>query len=224
MSMREKVTVTCPGCGKKGPFTIWPSLNTVLDPAMKAKVLDGSLFTYECPQCGRKTEVEYGLLYHQMNDKIMIQVDETMQSFEKSGIQEMMDMMSGDGYLIRLVPDTNTLREKIHIFDDGLDDRLMEILKAVTVLKLAKASPEHISAPGGCRMYYLGDGGQKKLLIYAEGLPEACIDITEPYEELCNTEFAKHLPSMRKSGPVVDLAWGAEATKKTKALKKLGLL
>ncbi len=224
MSMKEETTVTCPKCGKKGPFTIWPSLNTVLNPDKKAEVLDGSLFVYECPDCGCKAPVEYGFLYHQMDDKIMIHVDQTMSSFEDRGVEDLMGMLSGNDYLIRVVPDTNSLREKIHIFDDGLDDRVIELVKVMILIYMAGAQPEYLSAPGGCRLYYMGGKGVKNMVVLAEGLKQLVMDISGPYEELCKPKVMEHLPPLRKSGPVIDRAWAAERMRMTEALEKLGCL
>ncbi len=224
MSIIDKTEVTCPKCGKKGPFTIWPSLNTTLNPDKKAEVLDGSLFMYECPACGCKAPVEYGFLYHQMDDKIMIHVDKTMSSFEDRRVEDLMGMLSGSDYLIRVVPDTNSLREKIHIFDDGLDDRVIELVKVMILIYMAGAQPEYLSAPGGCSLYYIGEDGVKKLLVYADGQPEGSIDITKPYEETQLLDYVKGLPPLRKSGPVIDRAWAAERMRMTEALKEMGCL
>lgn len=59
MSKTRIMPVTCPSCGKDSDFTVWESINTMLDPEMKAKVRDGSAFTFECPHCGAEVQVEY---------------------------------------------------------------------------------------------------------------------------------------------------------------------
>ncbi|MBQ1321303.1 MAG: CpXC domain-containing protein, partial [Solobacterium sp.] len=73
MSQTATVTITCPKCGKNHPFEIWDSVNTTLDPDMKEKVASGEIFRFTCPSCGAETQVNYNLLYHQMDDRIMIQ-------------------------------------------------------------------------------------------------------------------------------------------------------
>ena len=44
MSKKEKITITCPKCKNEHPFIIWSSINTTLDPEMKAAVKDKSPF------------------------------------------------------------------------------------------------------------------------------------------------------------------------------------
>jgi len=39
MSKHHIEKVTCPSCHHEGDFEVWDSINTVLDPAMKEKVL-----------------------------------------------------------------------------------------------------------------------------------------------------------------------------------------
>ena len=52
MSKHHIEKVTCPSCHHEGDFEVWDSINTVLDPAMKEKVLNQSIFLYTCPNCG----------------------------------------------------------------------------------------------------------------------------------------------------------------------------
>ena len=49
MSKHHIEKVTCPSCHHEGDFEVWDSINTVLDPAMKEKVLNQSIFLYTCP-------------------------------------------------------------------------------------------------------------------------------------------------------------------------------
>lgn len=64
MSMHDTITITCPECGKDAEFRIWKSINTKIDPEMKAAVRDRSAFLFTCPNCGAKHYVDYGFLYH----------------------------------------------------------------------------------------------------------------------------------------------------------------
>lgn len=42
MSKHHKEEIVCPECQHKGNFEIWDSINTVLNPEMKEKVLNQS--------------------------------------------------------------------------------------------------------------------------------------------------------------------------------------
>ena len=72
MSKHHIEKVTCPSCHHEGDFEVWDSINTVLDPEMKEKVLNQSIFLYTCPNCGETFRLNYPTLYHQMEDLVMI--------------------------------------------------------------------------------------------------------------------------------------------------------
>ena len=44
MSKHHMEKLTCPSCHHDGDFEVWDSINTVLDPEMKEKVLNQSIF------------------------------------------------------------------------------------------------------------------------------------------------------------------------------------
>ena len=46
MSKHHIEKVTCPSCHHEGDFELWDSINTALDPEMKEKVLNQSIFLY----------------------------------------------------------------------------------------------------------------------------------------------------------------------------------
>ena len=64
MSMERTESVTCPKCGKASDFIIWESLNADIDPEAQQQLIDGSIFHFTCPECGHKSNVNYGMLYH----------------------------------------------------------------------------------------------------------------------------------------------------------------
>ena len=72
MSRHHMEKVTCPSCHHEGDFEVWDSINTVLDPEMKEKVLNQSIFLQTCPNCGETFRLNYPILYHQMEDLVMI--------------------------------------------------------------------------------------------------------------------------------------------------------
>ena len=140
MSLSREEMITCPKCGQQSPFMIWQSVNTMIDPEMKGAVRDLSAFRFTCPNCGNQAVIDYGFLYHQMEDQIMIFYAETdkdvenfMSSFSKDRIpadmKGFLDDFLNDSYLIRIVRSQNELREKLEIFDAGLDDRIVEIAR-----------------------------------------------------------------------------------------------
>ena len=144
MSSNKQQQITCPECGTIGKFTMWRSINTVLDPEMKAKVRDKSAFAYKCPKCGKTVNVDYGFLYHQMEDKIMIQyagiesLNDVVEFFDgmRKSDDSMLRGLTDAKYILRIVKTQNELLEKLKIFDAGYDDRIIELTKAVYSVQL----------------------------------------------------------------------------------------
>lgn len=142
MSSFIKAPATCPKCGKSSEFIKWDSINTMLDSEIKNKVKDFSAFEFTCQHCNAKAIVDYSFLYHQMEDSILISHCDS-----KEYADFMYNMLTGKfapafgdfvekGYIIRIVQSLEDLREKIFIFDDKLDDRIIEIYKLMIFSKL----------------------------------------------------------------------------------------
>lgn len=72
MSSFRKIKITCPDCNTEGEYTVWDSVNVDLDPELKSKVMDGSLFTWVCPKCKKSFNAPYSFLYHDMAHNFMV--------------------------------------------------------------------------------------------------------------------------------------------------------
>ena len=59
----------CSHCGKQTEVELRQSINTALDPQLKSRVRDGSLFIWECPYCGRRSVAVSETLYHDPDGK-----------------------------------------------------------------------------------------------------------------------------------------------------------
>lgn len=75
MSSFRNIKITCPDCKAEGSYTVWDSVNVDLDPELKSKVMDGSLFTWVCPNCKKSFNAPYTFLYHDMTHNFMIYFD-----------------------------------------------------------------------------------------------------------------------------------------------------
>jgi len=75
MSSFRNIKITCPNCDTEGPYTVWDSVNVDLDPELKSKVMDGSLFTWVCPNCKKSFNAPYSFLYHDMTHNFMCYFD-----------------------------------------------------------------------------------------------------------------------------------------------------
>lgn len=202
MSRHYVDTFTCPECMQEGDIQIWSSINTMLDPEMKEKVRTGEAFMWECPHCGYKVPVVYATLYHQMEDKIMIYFVE-----DKVEAVEIIKRLSGEGeddfdilgafyeadYTIRVVDSIGKFREKLKIFDEKLDDRVMELTKAFLRYKLLLSDPGvkikeflfDTTADGTKLFSLLLDDGNRASIDYEEDLYDS---VKNNFKEIIDTD------------------------------------
>ena len=104
MSSFRNIKITCPACNTEGSYTVWDSVNVDLDPELKSKVMDGSLFTWICPNCKQSFNAPYSFLYHDMTHNFMVYFES-----EKSHI----------------IP----FAEYLRVMENGLD---MKVIAAIT--------------------------------------------------------------------------------------------
>ena len=154
MSQVSTQNVSCPHCNHEQNFTFWNSLNANLDPDAKQSLMDGSLFRFKCEKCGYEANVNYNILYHDMDHDTMVYL---VDANSTEDVAKVMSAMSQ--YLIadkdasgvsaelaktrnRVVANANRLREKAIILDAGLDDRIVEIVKLLCWMEAVKEIPD----------------------------------------------------------------------------------
>ena len=134
---------SCSKCHKQTEIDIRQSINVALDPELKARVKDGSLFLWECPYCGQRNLARYQTLYHDPDSKLMVWLlpgeEQPPQAVEEA-VKEL------EGYTLRRVKDVGELIEKVNIHDAGLEDTVLEMCKWVTRRELAAKNPASATA------------------------------------------------------------------------------
>lgn len=203
MGLKMMQPITCPDCGKTNDFSVWRSVNVTVDPSLKGKIQSGEIFHFVCPDCGSEVEVIYPLLYHDMNGKIMIYYAPDAEAMEAA--QKAFEDAGGEvGYTKRVVASLFDLQEKIAIFDAGLDDRAVEILKVFLGSELQETKPDMVFDD---LLYFNGEDGSKGLALMKDGNSFAAIGVTDAmYSEIQN-RFGKLLDEFSKDEMIIDLNW-----------------
>lgn len=121
--------VPCPNCKAVTKSKIWTSINVSQDPILRDKIMDESLFLWECPHCNYKNKLSYPLLYHDMDNGFMIYLVPQVKQHniidkESVNIYPSLDIINK-----RLADNVNVLKEKILIFESGLNDMAVEVTK-----------------------------------------------------------------------------------------------
>lgn len=137
MSLKNIITATCPNCKKEFPFEVWNSVNVQLNPEMREKILNGSIFKFTCPHCKFSAQAEYPILYDDMENHFMIyfcreeDVEENARQL-KEIIAEIKDSVPEEIFassFFRITTSYVQFVEKIKIFESKNDDRLIELMK-----------------------------------------------------------------------------------------------
>ena len=137
------VPANCNHCHQPTEIDVRQSINVALDPELKARVRDGSLFVWECPYCGHRNLAVYQTLYHDPDTKLMVWL---LPGMAQPPMQVADAVKQLDGYTLRLVREVGDLVEKVNLHDAGLDDTVMEMCKWVTRRELAQKNPEALNA------------------------------------------------------------------------------
>lgn len=146
MALTNTTTHLCCQCGKAHELQTYGSINVSETPDLKEKVRDGSLFIWECPDCGARNLLRTELLYHDPEKKLMVWLlPEGARAAEQiDSLGERLSAIADqlDGYTLRRVSDVGSLIEKVNIVDTGLEDVVIEMCKYVTKLELCEKAAE----------------------------------------------------------------------------------
>ncbi|MCI1640205.1 MAG: CpXC domain-containing protein [Bacteroidales bacterium] len=142
MQNETQALCRCTKCGNEQKINIYQRINVAVNPELKEKVKNGSLFIWECPKCGKINLAKYSILYHDPQEKLMIWLFPEGEALEKQ-------IKIADGqtalleeYNLRKVNDISSLIEKVNIYDAGLDDIVMEMCKYVTKMEMEEKEPD----------------------------------------------------------------------------------
>ena len=147
----ETKTITCPRCGTKQEFTLFPVINGS-NHDLREKFLDGSLMTLTCSGCGFSGVVEYPLLYHDIDENFAVFFDPESDARTAEVPHRLPAHIEGQ-IRMRLVHTQDDFREKIYIFRDKLDDRIVELVKDA-ILREMDAKKEKVVPDA---LYYAED-------------------------------------------------------------------
>lgn len=195
MSDLKQANINCGECGKSFDTEYWASVNVSTNPELKEALLKQKLNVVTCPACGHGGSLEVDLLYHDMTEKLWVQVvlsgDPGSMIEEQNAAFEQMQGMVGEEignamnteYKRRVVPSYSHLFEKIWINDAGLDDRAVELLKLILVAHQMKAGD-----PIDGEMSFIGidhpDDPKKKMLAFKLNDHDAWTCPWGKYEEM----------------------------------------
>lgn len=206
MAEVRKQMIACPKCGREIEIGVWDSIDIPYDMEQKEKVLKNTFFRASCENCKITFPIGYKCLYNDMEQKYLIWMTPKLEDAEQKEIDEYNERLETDsrlklaqgGYRYRIVRNDNELREKVLIFDEGLDDRYIETMKMVYIPVLKKNLAKDNKIMG---MYFdkKADGkGYQWVVIFDNRQPviaDVNMDIYEDMKEKLNGVVEEKTPA-----------------------------
>ena len=121
--------VSCPKCSHTSSAHLYISINATNDPGFRDDLLSGKLLDYTCPNCGFHGRYTYPLLYNDMKRRFMVYLIPEIDRFQLEDRTLENDYRNLKGIRKRIAADFNSLKEKIFVFESGLDDMAVELTK-----------------------------------------------------------------------------------------------
>ena len=130
MTKINETKIDCPKCANAADFRVYGSINVDVDPQLRDQVLKDEIFKFKCGHCGFEDTLFYPFLYHDMQNRFWILIVPDKKD-DASSAPELPEIAKRSmvNYRSRMVSRVNDFKEKIFIFEAGLDDRVIEMLK-----------------------------------------------------------------------------------------------
>ncbi len=127
MSTSKTIDYTCPYCGRTFPAEIYESVTADTDEDLRDRCVSGDLFRVSCPKCQREFMIQYPLVYLDRRHKFVLWLLDREPGTHM--MREFAQPLASAGYHLRRVTTLQEFTEKIQIFEDEVDDRLVELAK-----------------------------------------------------------------------------------------------
>lgn len=138
MSRKVTKSIVCPKCNETTQTDIYTSINSFNDPQLRESALDESLFKWRCSCCGHQARLTYPVLYNDMKNRFMVYLIPRIERFQLADRELEEEFANLKNINKRLVPDFNSFKEKVFIFESGLDDMAVELTKLAISEAVAK--------------------------------------------------------------------------------------
>lgn len=223
MAKRITKMFECPQCKEQAEIEMWDSVNGTLNPQLKAHLLDGTLFNWTCPHCGKTVRILYPLLYIDMVKQFLVWFGKP-----EARNPELYEKMTLDGYEFRNARNYNELIEKIVVMENGLDDHTLELMKfsiAQSILKQTEGGTKG-PLPAGLMFHAITEEAIQFSVFFKDGSARGTQVPVTTYEKMRedimeNPGIKKVLENSAGKFQSVDSLWARKAVELMAAQKKM---
>ena len=139
MEAKTEMGVRCPYCGRIQKVTRWRLVNLETEPLAKLRAMKGTLLSAPCEKCGETLHFRYGVIVYDPAHRAMVYL---CPEEEEQDSQTLSALPPEQGYKLRLVYTEEELAEKLQIFDAGLEDTVIELVKVFYFMQFHQGNPE----------------------------------------------------------------------------------
>ena len=215
------ITVHCPICKHDHETEAVRLVNVAGNEELKKKLDSGEIFEYTCPDCGSFMHLNYSFMYQDTDIREYIYLSEEKPEEGKYSFDQIaknaMALAEGNtsDALLRVVYSEADLREKIRIFENGLDDRIVEIVKGIALSQFPSTEEFFVTD-----IRYDNIGGQELLrLICSDGTEEYVLEFNQIYNEIYD-KYGNLFPPIRNSVfSCIDLEFAAGFLREADAME-----
>ena len=233
-TIQSKITegaVTCPSCRHTSQATMWDVLEAKCNPERAGQLATGELLVHRCPECGVLVPLDYPLFYIDRDRQVAVyypagkgELDAICTLFVQANQRFAgIDLVSlrKKEFELRVAPTRYELAEKVTAWRAALNDKVLEVFKAVLLRELNARNPE----AAFCEIQLTGVKGESpeqklEFTLFvekpgADGKPEvvpAGAGVTMPraaYAQL-GADIDVRCEIDRRYTPVVNAAWAQE--------------
>lgn len=205
MKKYENVTVTCPDCGKSFKIKQYTRLDPDTTPKECDRVVSDRFFQFLCPNCHTFHEYPHSFTYREprAHTSLIYAVNEE----EKNEFLQEYEGEEG----VRIVDDMDAMIEKMMIFHEGYDDRIMEIVKKICLKHMQKEDPEIDSVRFFYNTNQNGFDGPAIGGLKGEMITQAAA--ADPFYQLVKMDIGEQLDAYEGQTLIVDAKWADEFAK-----------
>ncbi len=156
MSINSKQSIKCPQCGQLHDITVWSSITVWDSPDLKEELLKAKINMFKCDSCSQLALLPTPLLYHDKDKKLMISFTPCNDKVQKLQLFDNIKKTSKDSgelekledYNLRFISNYDEMLEKILVFDNGLHDKVIEVLKVLILMQEPEKAESRVAVFG----------------------------------------------------------------------------
>lgn len=183
ISTKKMDTAKCPQCHQESPLEMWTIIDAQHDPILREQIFDGSLFAWQCEHCGNKIGVLNDLIYLDGANRFVVALNRKNRE-NAIPIENWPEIKKENYDVFRVVHSFLGLCEKMVCFENGRNDRALELFKLLLISQMENDDVDYFVYEGedesGLLMRAWKDGKQQGLFAAP---PDLYIQMEERMEQ-----------------------------------------